>query len=208
VNDPHRFEPLVFLVSAPSGAGKSTLVEELMDSVPGLRRVVTCTTRPPRVGEVEGVSYYFLDRAEFDARIARGDFVEWNEMYGFRYGTSLAAFEQALAQAMDRGEDLVLVIDVEGKEHFEAARGQAVTIFVLPPSIEELRNRLEGRGSEADADAARRLDRARREIAQAGRYRYQVVNDIKERALDQLRGIVQAERAQRGPERTDATSKY
>lgn len=191
------FEPLVFVVSAPSGAGKSTLVEGLIESVPRLRRVITCTTRRPRADEQDGVSYHFLERAEFDARIERGDFIEWNEIYGRRYGTSRQVFGQALEEARRRGEDLVLVIDVDGKENFVADYGEAVTIFIMPPSIEELRNRLEGRGSEHTAAAARRLERAGEEIARADRYRHRVVNDTKELALGKLREIVAAERARR-----------
>jgi len=194
-----RFEPLVFLVSAPSGTGKSTLVADLMDSVPRLRRVVTCTTRRPRPDERDGVSYHFLERAEFDARIEQGDFIEWNEIYGDRYGTSRHVFDQALEAARRHGEDLVLVIDVDGKENFVAAYGEAVTIFLLPPSIEELRRRLEGRGSEANADTARRLERAQGEIARADRYRHRVVNDSKHLALERLREIVATERARRDP---------
>ena len=198
-----RLEPLVFLVSAPSGTGKSTLVAGLMHSVPRLRRVVTCTTRRPRADERDGVSYHFLEPAEFDARIKRGDFIEWNEIYGDRYGTSRHAFDQALEAAKHHGEDLVLVIDVDGKENFVAAYGEAVTIFLLPPSIEELRRRLEGRGSEPRADTARRLERARGEIARADHYRHQVVNDSKHLALERLREIVATERARRnaGPRR-------
>jgi guanylate kinase len=191
------FEPLVFVVSAPSGAGKSTLVAGLVESASRLRRVVTCTTRPPRPGERDGVAYHFLDRAEFDARIERGDFLEWNEIYGDRYGTSRRVFEAALEAARRGREDLVLVIDVDGKENFEAAYGEAVTIFVLPPSIAELQQRLEGRGSEDAAAAGRRLERARREMARAERYRYRVVNDSMREALERLGQIVARERARR-----------
>jgi len=191
------FTPLVFVVSAPSGTGKSTLVDGLIEAVPRLRRVVTCTTRPPRGGEQDGVAYHFLDRAEFDARIERGDFVEWNEIYGERYGTSWEVFDESFQQAAQRGEDLVLVIDVDGAENLLREYGEAVTIFVLPPSIEELRRRLAGRGSEEADSAARRLERAEKELARAGRYRHQVVNDSKQRALNELVEIVHAERAAR-----------
>ena len=193
-----KFEPLVFLFSAPSGAGKSTLVEALMASVPGLRRVVTCTTRAPRADEQDGVAYHFLDRAEFDAGIERGDFIEWNEIYGDRYGTSREFFEAARKAASQQGEDLVLVVDVDGKANFLKAYGEAVTIFVMPPSVEELGNRLEGRGSENADDAARRLERAREEIARADGYDYTVVNESVGLAVDKLREIVSAERARRG----------
>ena len=191
------FKALVFVVSAPSGAGKSTLVEGLIGAVPRLRRVVTCTTRPARADEQDGVAYHFLDRAEFDARIARGDFVEWNEIYGDRYGTSRQVFNEAFGEAARRGEDLVLVIDVDGAANFVGEHGEAVTIFVLPPSIGELRKRLEGRGSEGADSAARRIERARKEITRSAQYRYQVVNDSKERALKELSKIVQVERAAR-----------
>jgi len=192
-----NFEPLVFLFSAPSGAGKSTLVEELMASVPGLRRVVTCTTRAPRTDEQDGVAYHFLDREEFDAGIERGDFIEWNEIYGDRYGTSRKVFEEAREAAKRGDEDLVLNIDVDGKANFLKDYGKAVTIFIMPPSVEELGNRLEGRGSENADDAARRLERAKEEIARADGYDYTVVNDSVGLAVDRLRQIVAAERARR-----------
>jgi guanylate kinase len=191
------FEPLVFVVSAPSGTGKSTLVAELIGSVPRLRRVVTCTTRAPRPDEVDGAAYHFLERGEFDARVAQGGFIEWNEIYGDRYGTSRQVFEKTLEEARRSREDLLLVIDVDGKDNFVAEYAEAVTIFVLPPSIEALRSRLEGRGSEHAEAAARRLERARREIGRADRYRYQVVNDSLERAVQELRTIVETERARR-----------
>ena len=191
------FEPLVFIVSAPSGTGKSTLVAELIGSVPRLRRVVTCTTRAPRPDEQDGVAYHFMERAAFDERIEAGGFIEWNEIYGQRYGTSRQVFETMLDEARRSREDLLLVIDVDGKDNFVTDYGEAVTIFVLPPSIEELRSRLEGRGSEAAPAAARRLERARREIDRAGRYRYQIVNDSLERAVEELRRILRTERARR-----------
>jgi len=154
------FKPLVFVVSAPSGAGKSTLVDGLIGAVPDLRRVVTCTTRPPRGGERDGDAYHFLDRAEFDARIERGDFIEWKEIYGDRYGTSRQVFDEAFRQVARRGEDLVLVIDVDGAESFLGEYGEAVTIFVLPPSIDELRRRLGGgRFGRAAPRACREGDR-------------------------------------------------
>jgi guanylate kinase len=192
-----RFEPIVFVVSAPSGAGKSTLVDALIESTPRLRRVVTCTTRRPRADEADGVSYHFLGRDEFDGRLAQGDFIEWNEIYGDCYGTSRRVFEAALDEARRRGEDLVLVIDVDGKEHFTALYGEAVTIFVMPPSIAELRSRIAERGTEQPEAAARRLARAEAELARAGGYGHRVVNDSKERAVNELRQIVAAERARR-----------
>jgi len=196
-----RCDPLVFLFSAPSGAGKSTLVDGLLGSVPKLRRVVTCTTRPPRADEADGEAYHFLSRAAFDARIARGDFIEWNEIYGRRYGTSKTVFEQDLEAARRNGEDLVLVIDVDGKENFTAHYGGAVTVFVLPPSVSELHTRIAERGTEDAQAAARRLARADKELARAWRYDYRVTNDSVERALGELRRIVAAERAKRGAAR-------
>ncbi|MBN1918598.1 MAG: guanylate kinase [Verrucomicrobia bacterium] len=197
MNPKNRFEPLVLIVSAPSGAGKSTLVDRLLESDPKLRRVVTCTTRAPRADETEGDAYHFLDRADFDARIERGDFVEWNEIYGQRYGTSKEVFERDLEAARRNGEDLVLVIDVDGKDNFIARYGKAVTIFILPPSVIELHNRIAERGTENAETAARRLARADTELARAARYDYRVTNDSIERALEELRRLVAAERGRR-----------
>jgi len=191
------FEPIVFIVSAPSGAGKSTLVNAVIDSMAGLRRVVTCTTRQPRTDEADGVAYHFLERDEFDRRLAQGDFIEWNEIYGQRYGTSRRVFEAALEEARRCGDDLVLVIDVDGKENFTAAYGEAVSIFVMPPSMDELRSRIAERGTEGPEAAAKRLARAEAELSRASGYRHRVVNDSKERAVNELRGIIEAERAAR-----------
>ena len=191
------FKPNVIVVSGASGTGKSVLVRKAIESVPKLKRVVTCTTRKPREDEQDGVSYHFLDRAEFDRRIEQGDFIESNEIYGQRYGTSRQVFERALEEARRNREDLLLVIDVDGKENFEAAYGETISIFILPPSMKELRNRLAGRGTERADVAAKRLARADKEIARAHRYRYRVVNDSLERAVEELRRIIETERAGR-----------
>jgi len=183
--------PLV--ISAPSGAGKSTLVTGLRNRLPGIGFSVSHTTRPPRAGEQDGVEYHFVDRATFEAMIRRGGFVEWAEVHGNLYGTSIEALESRLAA----GEDVVLDIDVQGAAQIAEKLGAAVSIFILPPSLDALRRRLEARGLDAPAVVERRLANAELELPQARRYDYWIVNDDVERATEELCCVVRAERCRR-----------
>ncbi len=183
--------PLV--ISAPSGAGKSTLVRGLRDRLPGIGFSVSHTTRPPRAGETEGVEYYFVDRPSFESMIRHGDFVEWAEVHGNLYGTSVRALEPRLAA----GEDVVLDIDVQGAAQIHDKLAEAVSVFVLPPSREALRSRLEGRGLDAPDVVQRRLANAELELAQAYRYDYLIVNDHVGQATEELCCVVRAERCRR-----------
>ncbi|MBE0616841.1 MAG: guanylate kinase [Proteobacteria bacterium] len=180
--------PLV--ISAPSGAGKSTLVRELRRRVEGLEFSVSHTTRAPRAGEADGVEYHFVDRPAFEAMIERGAFAEWAEVHGNLYGTSLHALQERLAQ----GVDVILDIDVQGALQLAEKVPEALLVFVLPPSWDELRRRLRGRGSDEVAVVERRLANARGELGQALRYHYLVVNDHLDRAAEELTYIVCAER--------------
>lgn len=177
------------IVSGPSGVGKGTILKRLY-SRPELRltRSVSATTRSPRRGERDGVDYHFLTREEFVRRRALGEFLESFEVYsgGDWYGTLRAPVAEALA----RGESVVLEIDVKGMAEVLRSYPNAVTIFILPPSREELFRRLAGRGSESDEAVCARLAQAEEELARADRYRYRVVNDRLESAVSEVLNII------------------
>lgn len=181
---------ILFIISAPSGAGKSSLCRELLDIFPELRHSVSSTTRPERPGEVDGRDYHFVSREEFQRMIAAAEFAEWAEVHGNLYGTSL----KTLQQCRDDGIDLILDIDCQGAAKLKENLVDGVTIFILPPSYDELRSRLEGRGSDSPAVIEQRLLNAVDEIARAGWYDYIVVNDVFSRAVDDLKSIIVAER--------------
>ena len=190
-------EPVIFLFSAPSGTGKGTLVAELLGSIGSIRRIITCTTRAKRHGETEGASYYFLKREKFAEWIQKGEFIEWNGMYGDLYGTRRKYVERIIAEAREIGDDLVLEIDVDGKENFITHFDNAVTIFILPPSLEELKRRIWTRKAESKEQMRKRLARAEKELARKDGYDYQVVNDDKDKAVMELAGIIEKEREAR-----------
>jgi guanylate kinase len=182
---------LLFIVSAPSGAGKTTLVERLVEQLPNLRMSRSYTSRPARQGETDGVDYNFVERARFEAMAAAGEFLEWAEVFGNLYGTCAADTDQMLAA----GDDVVLVIDVQGARKVRARRLETRTVFVMPPSFEVLEQRLRGRSKDTEAAIQRRLQVARDEVAAFTEYDFVVVNDGLAAAVDRLRGIVVSERA-------------
>lgn len=180
----------LFVISAPSGAGKTSLCKEVIDFFPSLRQSVSYTTRPMRPGEVDGIDYHFVSDETFAAMVARGEFAEWAEVHGNRYGTALAT----LTEAMVQGEDVLLDIDCQGAEQLRKTCRQAVFIFILPPSLDELMRRLQGRQTDSEEVIRRRLANARHEIAQVPRYDFVVINDLFATALEQLKAIIVAER--------------
>jgi len=188
----------VFIISAPSGSGKSTLVGRLLLSDPNLLFSVSYTTRRPRGAEVEGHSYHFISREDFETRIRRGEFLEHAEVFGNYYGTHRGILERAIAEH----RDLVLDIDVQGARQLKesignAISGDAISIFILAPSKEILERRLRARSEDAEAVIQRRLREAADEIRSYTSYDYVLVNDDLERSVDTLAAIVKAERVRR-----------
>jgi len=181
----------LFIISAPSGTGKTTLAERLVQVVPDLALSRSFTSRPPRAGELDGVDYNFISRERFESMIAGGELLEYADVFGNLYGTSAATTEQALAH----GQDLVLVIDVQGARQVRSQADGSVGIFVLPPSFPVLEERLRRRSKDSEAQIQRRLAVARREVSAVNDYDYAVVNDDVESAVGRLRTIVEAERA-------------
>ena len=183
----------LFIVSAPSGAGKTTVVEELVRRVPGLARSCSYTSRPPRPAEHDGVDYHFIGRPDFETMAARGEFLEWADVFGHLYGTRARDTEALLAG----GRDVVLVIDVQGARQVRERGGPAVSVFLLPPSFAVLEERLRGRSQDPEAAIRRRLAVARQEVGAWVEYDYVVVNDTLETCVERLRHVVLAARARR-----------
>jgi len=189
-------KPLLLILSAPSGTGKTTLARRLVAAHPGATFSISYTTRAPRGHEKDGVDYHFVSGDEFQKMIDAGQFVEWAQVHGHRYGTPRSSIESAKAL-------VVFDIDVQGGEAIKKRHPDAVRVLVLPPSLAELERRLRARSTDDAATVRRRLDAARNEIARAraGAYEYWVVNDDLDRAYGDLEAIVRAEgcRAERRP---------
>jgi guanylate kinase len=180
----------VFIISAPSGSGKSTLVHRLLQSVPGLTFSISYTTRSPRASEINGVDYIFIPRAEFEARLAHSEFLEYAEVFGHYYGTHRSTLEDA---ARER-QDLVLDIDVQGARQLKVAIPEASSIFVLPPSREILEQRLRARSQDSEEVIQRRLQGAAEEVRNFTQYDYVLINRDLEESAARLASIVRAER--------------
>jgi len=178
-------EPLVLIVSGPSGSGKSTLVEKILE-LPGTMLSISCTTRRPRQTESEGKWYNFVTEAEFQQMVERGDFLEYAQVFGKNwYGTPRKAVEDAVA----RGKDLVLEIDVQGALQVKQKLPGAVALFILPPSRSELEHRIRARGQDSEDEIRRRLERARQEMLNYSSYDFAVINDDLERAGREAQAI-------------------
>jgi len=182
-------EGVLFVISAPSGAGKTTLCKEIIDIFPGLRHSVSYTTRTPRPGEVHGRDYFFVGQDEFSRMVEAREFAEWAEVHGNLYGTSLATLNQCRSQ----GIDLILDIDCQGAQQLKGRFDGGVYIFILPPSIAELRRRLDSRSSDTEEVIETRINNAAAEIREARWYDYIIVNDRFTEALTQLKSVLIAE---------------
>lgn len=184
---------IVFIISAPSGSGKSTLVHRLLEQDGNLLFSTSWTTRPPRGHEVNGRDYVFVSREEFQAALARDEFLEWAEVFGNCYGTHRGILERAAAE----GRDVLLDIDVQGERQLKSKVPEAVAIFVLAPSSAELAHRLRARGEDSEEVIERRLRGAVEEIRNFAAYDYVVINRDIEQSVDTLASIVKAERVRR-----------
>jgi guanylate kinase len=193
----------VFVITGPSGVGKGTLIRGLMERVPALELSVSATTRAPRPGERDGVDYHFLTREDFDRRVAVEEFVEHADYAGRSYGTLRSELDDRLRA----GVPVVLEIEVQGARQVRAAMPEAVQVFIAPPSLEALRARLIGRGTDSAEEVERRLRVAEQELAAQPEFGHVVVNDRLEDALERLTAIVTAELDQHAPEKPGAVGK-
>jgi guanylate kinase len=196
---PPASPPLIFVVSGPSGSGKSTLVEKILE-LPGTLFSISCTTRQPRATESPGKWYDFISEPQFERMVQQGEFLEWARVFGKHwYGTP----KKWLAIAREKGLDLVLEIDVQGAaqlraKHLKHELPELLSIFIVPPSRQELERRIRARGQDSEEDIARRLERARQEMQHYADYDYIVVNDDVGRAGHAVQAIVAAARCRRG----------
>jgi len=185
---------LLIVLSSPSGAGKSTISRMLLDADGNVTMSISATTRPRRPGEVDGVDYSFVDDSEFDRMIGAGEFVEWAHVFGYRYGTPKAPVKAALR----KGQDILFDIDWQGARQLEPDFGEhLVTIFLLPPSMAELEDRLHRRGTDSQSVIEDRMRRAADEIDHWAEYEYVLVNRDMDACLDRVQAIVMAERSKR-----------
>jgi guanylate kinase len=180
----------LIIVSAPSGAGKTTLVAGALGRDNRARPSISFTSRLPRAGEKQGVHYHFVSRAEFEAMIANGDFLEWAEVHGNLYGTSRRAVEEVRSS----GSDVILTIDIQGAAQARQVFPDAVSVFIMPPSLDALAERLESRGTDTAHDRRLRLESALQEMEQYVNFDYVVINDDLNRAINELGAIITAER--------------
>lgn len=175
----------LFIISGSSGVGKGTVIKELLKKTENLSLSVSSTTRKPREGEIHGKNYYFLSKEEFDTSVQNDEFLEWAEFGTNRYGTSKKAVEELL----DKGVNVLLEIEVQGALQVKKKIPEAVLIFILPPSREELEKRLRGRGTESEEAILKRLDAIEFEAKESEKYDYKVVNDIVEHAVSEILSI-------------------
>lgn len=186
-------EPLLIVIAAPSGGGKSTVLSRVFAEVQGLLFSISHTTRPPRKGEENGREYFFVSPERFRSLVAQNAFLEWAEVHGNLYGTTRGELDRA--RSLSR--DLVLDIDVQGAEQVVKSDPKALTIFLKPPSLEVLKARLKGRGTDSPESLAVRIRNAEIELARAGEFQHVVVNDDLDTAVKEVKAIIAAERAKK-----------
>jgi len=186
-------EGLLYIVSAPSGTGKTTLLKRVMDYFPDIRFSISYTTRPPRPDERDGRDYHFISPQHFQQMVEKGAFAEWAEVLGNRYGTALNSIRESRSQ----GVDLILDIDSQGARQMKERFDEGIFIFILPPSLKILEQRLKARGVDEQEVIQFRVTKARDEMEQARWYNYIIVNDRVEEAAEQLKSIIIAERCRR-----------
>jgi guanylate kinase len=202
--NPNDYPGNLFVVAAPSGAGKSSLVKALLELDSHLMVSVSHTTRAPRGQEQPGREYHFIGEAEFRAKIEHGDFFEWAEVHGNLYGTSRAAIEDCIAH----GQDVVLEIDWQGALQIKKLFAHAVLIFILPPSWDELRQRLMRRGEDHPEVISTRMDNARIEVAQARHFDFVIINALFETALFDLKTVVHSQRLKYAAQRRNKSQVF
>lgn len=181
---------ILFIISAPSGSGKTTLCSKLVESLADLHRSISMTTRPPRPGEKDGMDYIFLEKAEFFKRKKRNEFLEWANVFGGYYGTP----KKYVTHILKKGHDVLLSIDVQGAMKIKRLGVKAVYIFIVPPSMAQLKERLVSRSTDSKKAVAKRLRVAKKELSYFPKYDYVVENNRLESAIEELRAIVIAER--------------
>jgi len=185
---------LLFILSSPSGAGKTTLSRMLLEADPDIKLSVSVTTRPPRSGEIDGVHYHFVSDDAFDAMVADDDFYEWAHVFGHRYGTPKGMIRSALKD----GQDFLFDIDWQGTQQlYQKDQQDVVSVFILPPSLEELRRRLEARALDSGDVIDSRMERARAEISHWAEYDYVVINDDVDECFERVYEVLDAERMRR-----------
>ena len=181
---------LLLVVSGPSGAGKGTICKAILDQNDQITLSVSATTRKPRNGEVHGVNYFFLEKEEFTSMIEKGEFLEYAQIYDNFYGTP----KSAIMETLDNGQDVILEIEMQGARQVKEVYPEGIFVFVLPPSLEELKNRIVGRGTETEEEIEKRFSCAFKEINQIDDYDYFIVNEDVEKSVRELEAIISSEK--------------